>query len=99
MSRHLPSQEFRLLKDGLRRLLLLVGRVSILPEDPLDHRPELGPSRFLEVQWIVTFWRTVSTSSRAMMRRLSSARILTELSEQHALREDHIQCFGNALAR
>ena len=43
LRRYFPPQQFRLLKDRLGRLLLLVGRVSMLPEDAADHHSQLGP--------------------------------------------------------
>ena len=69
-----------LLEHGPRRLLLLVGRVAMLAEDPLDEDPQLRPDVVADRQAIVTFARTEAVSSRAMASSSGSPRIATALS-------------------
>ena len=49
-------------------------------QDALDHRPEPRADVLSQRQSMVTLFRTVSTSSRAMARRVSSPSTCTALS-------------------
>jgi hypothetical protein len=48
LRRQVATDKLGLLDHGLGRLLLLVGRVPVLPEDALDEDAELGACAFLE---------------------------------------------------
>ena len=74
------GEDFGLFEDGLGGLFLFVGWVAVPAEDATDEAAEVGSDVFAGVQSVVTLLRTVSTSSRAMSRRVSSPRICTALS-------------------
>ncbi len=74
-------QQLRLLEHCVRRSLLLIGWIAVLPQDPLHDDAELRAHRLLHRP--VDAWRsrrTVSTSSRAIMRSVSSPSTLTAVS-------------------
>ena len=80
LGRQLPREQCRLLQHRLRRPLLLVRWITVLAQDPLHVHRICARTFSRTVQSIVTLLRTVSTSSRAMVRSVSSPSTATALS-------------------
>ena len=74
------GERLRLLQHRAGRRFLPVRRVAVLAQHAPHQPPEVGAHVLANVQSMVTLFRTVSTSSRAMPRRVSSPSTRTALS-------------------